>query len=381
MNLIKSISIKMNMFYNFKKGKIQCILVVILSILSLISCNKNNTQEEDEIPDIIEDIEFIKGADLSFLPDIDNYNLEFFDRTSNADDMINILKNTGLNTVRIRIWKKPVNATSSFETVADFVEKIKSQGLKVWITLHYSDSWADPGKQNIPKDWENLNYNDLKDSVYSYTQNVVLQTQPDYVQIGNEINNGILWPIGSNPSNKNQFKNLLKSGIQAVREYSKKTLIVLHYAGFNDGTNFFRSIDDLDYDIIGISYYPWWHGKDLTNLKNQISSMRKNINKNVVIAEVSYPFTLDWNDLTNNIVGYDEHLILPDYPASQDGQFNFMNKIVEILNEAEGSGFCYWGAEWVAYKGKNATDGSSWENLALFDFDNKLVKAADVFNR
>ena len=168
---------------------------------------------------------------------------------------------------------------------------------------------------------------------------------------------------------------------RSVRDNSADARIILHYAGFVDGTNFFRSIGTLDYDIIGISYYPWWHGKDLSLLKNELRAMKKNLYKNVIIAEISYPFTLEWNDLTNNIIGSEEQLIIPDYPATQDGQYDFMNKIVEILDEAEVDGFCYWGAEWVAYKGQTAKNASSWENLALFDFDNKLVKAAEIFNR
>ena len=137
----------------------------------------------------------------------------------------------------------------------------------------------------------------------------------------------------------------------------------------------------LDYDIIGLSYYPIWHGTSLDDLQSCMQNLSQTHHKDILIAETAYPFTLDWNDWTNNIVGLDEHLILPDYPATPDGQRDFIRAIKTITNEVEnGLGFCYWGAELIAWNGEQATDGSPWENQALFDFSNRALPVLNEFH-
>jgi arabinogalactan endo-1,4-beta-galactosidase len=129
----------------------------------------------------------------------------------------------------------------------------------------------------------------------------------------------------------------------------------------------------------GLSYYPIWHGKDLGTVVSSISNLGKNNGKKVIIAETSYPFTFDWNDMTHNVIGLSEQ-ILPQYSATPQGQKNFLLKIKSIMkNDANGLGFCYWGGEWVAYRGPEALDGSSWENQALFDFNNKALPVIGSF--
>ena len=139
-------------------------------------------------------------------------------------------------------------------------------------------------------------------------------------------------------------------------------------------------ISNVDYDIIGLSYYPIWHGKSLIDLKNAMQTLGQTHNKEVVIAETAYPFILSWNDYTNNIVGLDNHLILPDYPASPVGQKAFIKEIKSIMVDlSKGIGFCYWGAELIAWKGNQATDASPWENQALFDFQNQALPVLNEF--
>ena len=133
------------------------------------------------------------------------------------------------------------------------------------------------------------------------------------------------------------------------------------------------------YDIIGISYYPIWHGKNLNELKESLNLLSNTQNKKILIAETAYPFTLEWNDSTNNIIGLNSQ-ISPEFSASPAGQRDFVNKIKNIISETpKGMGFCYRGGEWVSYEGKSATDGSYWENQAFWDFQNKPLPVLETF--
>ena len=131
---------------------------------------------------------------------------------------------------------------------------------------------------------------------------------------------------------------------------------------------------------MALSYYPVWHGKNLDQLQSEISKLQKQFSKKLIIAETAYPFTLDWNDNTNNIIGLNSQLILPDYPASPLGQKEFLKRIHTICTSTNSLGFCYWGAEYVAFNGKESLHGSSWDNLALFDFNNNALPALTVFS-
>jgi len=348
-------------------------MLFVLSLIFIFSCVKENniipTSHELKI----------KGADLSFLPMIESKNLVFYDHHEQPNNVLSILKNAGLNTVRVRIWHNPIDEHSGLNEVKQFSQRIHQAQIKLWLCIHYSDTWADPGHQEMPVAWQGLPFNILKDSVFNYTKKIILQTQPEYVQIGNEINSGILFPFGNLSSNESQFKELLNEGIRAVRTFSPQTKIILHFAGHTNAQWFFNKMTSLDYDIIGLSYYPIWHGKDLNALKNNIEILSNSYNKEVVIAETAYPFTLTWNDWTNNIVGMENQLI-NTFPASEIGQKEFLTQLKNnlMLNE-KAIGFCYWGAEYVSFNGPTATDGSPWENQALFNFNNKEVLATDLF--
>ena len=199
-------------------------------------------------------------------------------------------------------------------------------------------------------------------------------------QIVGEINSGLLHPHGNINTNETQFLALLSSGIKAVKDHSPQTKIILHFAGIDGADWFFRKVNNLEYDIIGLSYYPIWHGKDLNKLKNTITNLGDTYKKEVLIAETAYPFTLDWNDWTNNIVGLNEHLILPAYPATPIGQEAFITNLKTMVNATQkGIGFCYWGGELVAFNGKESTNGSPWENQALYDFNNKALPVIKAF--
>lgn len=345
----------------------------IFLILFTVSCSKDNINIPIELS-------IISSVDLSSLPQIESTNTVFYNYKGEEEDVLNTFKNSGVNTVRLRIWNNPSNYHSSFEEVKTFSQKIKQLGLKVWITVHYSDTWADPGNQETPLAWQGLSYNAIKDSVYVYTNKIVTEINPDFIQLGNEINSGILFPFGNINDNEAQFIELLSTGIKSVRDNSDDTKIIMHYAGIEDSDWLYSKLTNLDYDIIGLSYYPIWHGRNLAELKSTLSNLSQTYNKDILIAETSYPFVLDWNDWTNNVVGLEEHLILPEYPATPLGQKEFISEIKKIVfSTNRGIGFCYWGAELVAFKGHQSTDGSAWENQALYDFDNKVLPVLREF--
>lgn len=342
----------------------------------MFSCDSESVSEP--IPSSTNEF-FISGVDISQFPEISETNPVFYDSNGNQGEFLTILKDNGINTIRLKLWVNPANEHSGFNEVKVFSQNLKNRGFKIWLALHYSDSWADPSQQLTPSQWQGLDFDDLKTQVYNYTADVVNQIQPDYIQIGNEINSGLLHPYGNISNNIDDFKSLLAEGVTAVRANSNDCKIILHYAGVSGADWFFNQVNDIDYDIMGISYYPIWHGSSLANLRSTIDTISNTHNKEVVIAETAYPFTLDWNDWTNNIVGLPEQLV-PEYPASPQGQKGFIEDIVQTMRDTgNGIGFCYWGAELIAWNGNQSTEGSPWENQAIFDFDNKALPALEAF--
>ncbi len=352
------------------------ILGLVLTLM-MIGC----LAEKEELPEIEDHSLSVRAADLSFLPLIRASGIETKNRQSQVEDMLLTLKNAGMNTVRLRIWHHPEDGTSGLEQVKLFASEIHQAGLDLWLCVHYSDTWADPGNQSLPTLWRNISIEALKDSVRNYTSRLVRTLNPAIIQIGNEINGGFLWPLGRYPEQRNVFFSLLKEGVKAVREYNANTSIMLHFAGVEQATVFFNDVSEMDYDMMGISYYPWWHGKDLNRLESTLDLLKRLQNKKVVIAETAYPFTLDWNDYTHNVVGLQNQLIYPEFPSSPTGQHLFMERIRDICSRSKSEGFAYWGGEWVAFDGAQSEQGSSWENLALWDFEFTALPAIEVFRK
>lgn len=358
---------------------------MMVSLFAIVSCKKSNnvsSNKPNNPSDSSQPPMAIRGADLSYLPEIEGAGTVFYDSTGTAIDPLTIFKNNGCNTVRLRLWYQPATAQSSFSQVLAFSKTIRQAGMKVWLDIQYSDTWADQGDQAKPASWANLTTQVLEDSVYQYTKRVVGAIQPDYVQIGNEINDGFLWNTGRVDSTKT-FIALLNKGIQAARAADGSSQIIIHFAGYQGAYWFYQLLQsyNVNYDIMGISYYPWWHGKDLNVLEDSLSRLSSTFNKNVVIAEMAYPFTLNWNDYTNNVVGESSQLI-PQYPATPQGQKDYLLNLRKVLGKNSNNlGFCYWEPDWVAFRGPRATDGSTWENLALFDFNDKALPGMTVFNK
>lgn len=356
---------------------------IYIVLLILFSYNKTTTETSEDTDEFAATpIEtFYKAVDISYYPSIEKKGLTFLDRKGNPKAFLQILKENQINTIRLRLWHTPKDSHASFKEVESFSKQLKNIGFKVCLTVHYSDYWADPGKQVIPEAWKNLSFAILKDSMYNYTSKIMDKIRPDIIQIGNEIDPGFLLPIGDINTQKNQFLELLRQGISAVRNHNKNTKIMIHKAVPENASWFFDIVKPLDYDLIGVSFYPQWHGKNLSFLKTQLENLTNKYPQKLVLAETSYPFTLSWNDKKNNVVGDNSQIIFPKFPATLEGQKAYFVEIKKVISSVDKAvGFAYWGAEWVAFNGANATTtGSTWENQALFDFNLKATPALEVF--
>lgn len=345
------------------------------ALLLMISCSG-----DDKKPPVEEnpDPEFIRAADVSFLPEIEASGTVYY-HDGTAQDPVTTLKNAGCNYIRLRLWKNPSTGHSTMAEVKTMAERVRAAGMKVWLTVHYSDTWADPGNQAIPAEWSALSLTQMKTAVADYTSEILTQIHPDLIQIGNETNDGFLWPMGRLTTNESQYLELVAAASGAVRADSPNTKIMLHFAGMTGAEWFFNKTAGIDFDYIGLSYYPIWHGKNLGDVKNTIDLLGNAHQKPVIIAETAYPFTLGWDDWTNNTVGLEGQLI-PAFPATPYGQKSFLNSLKGTIKTTEwGIGFAYWGTEWVAWNGNESTQGSSAENQALWDFDHNALEALDAF--
>lgn len=324
------------------------------------------------------DYSAIRAVDISRWPEIQLASHQFYTQDSTEESFLQILKMQGVNTIRLRVWIRPDNDYCGFEDVKTFAAQLKSMGFRIWLNPHYSNTWADPGHQNPPPQWQQCTYDEIQDSVAAYTALLVTEIQPDYIQLGNEINPGFLHPFG-HINNQLQFVQLLNTASHAVRTNAPDCQIMLHYAGHEHASWWFEKVDSVDFDIAALSYYPWWHGKSLDDLEDNIEALHIQTGKSIVVAETAYPFTLGWNDWTNNIVGGLDKLI-DQFPPTYYGQRDFLTEISSISTQTPGGiGFAYWGAELISWKSDTSKSASVWENQALFNFNNVAVPALDAF--
>ena len=247
--------------------------------------------------------EKILGADISFLPELEDKGIHFSVDGKEAD-AIAILKQHGFNYVRLRIFNDP-GADSGYspgkeycglEQTKAMAKRIKAAGLKFLLDFHYSDTWADPGKQFKPAAWEDLTFDQLLVAVEGYTKDVIgalkqQGTLPDMVQIGNEINHGMIWPDGK-ADNMDNLAALFKAGSKGVKDIDRSILIMLHIACGGQHTESVWFIDNMlqrkvEFDLIGQSYYPQWHGT-LDSLQQNLQELVKRYSKDVIVVEYTY---------------------------------------------------------------------------------------------
>jgi arabinogalactan endo-1,4-beta-galactosidase len=335
--------------------------------------------------------DFWFGADLSYANEMDDCGAVFRDG-GKPQDVYAIFKHHGANLVRIRIWN---NATwtkySGIEDVKKSIRRAKAQGLKVLLDFHYSDDWADAGKQIVPAAWATIKDDDaLAKALYQYTKDTLSELgkdglMPDMVQVGNEINSEVLLPAPSKAAiNWTRNAKLLNAGIKAVRDSDPKIKVMLHIAQPENVEPWFAAATAAgvtDFDMIGISYYSKWSKYNLVGLGAVINRLRYRYpGKQIVIAETAYPWTTSWNDNSTNLLGEDS--ALPGYRVTKDGQKDYLVDLTQTIIANGGSGVIYWAPDWVSTGCKTRWGtGSNWENATLFDFDGDVLPGMDYMKQ
>jgi arabinogalactan endo-1,4-beta-galactosidase len=358
--------------------------------------------------------DFIMGADVSMLRQIELSGGKYY-VNGIEEDCLQILKDHGVNWIRLRIWVNPKDANgdglgggnNDLAKTVEIAARAKKLGMKVLIDFHYSDWWADPGTQTKPREWADLGTADLQKAVYDYTANVIKSlvdghASPDMVQIGNEINGGMLWPDGKIWQQGDEkiggfdgLAALLKQGIQAVQDNdphakseSKRIKVMIHLANGGDNDLYHTVFDGLKaegvtYDIIGLSYYPYWHGP-MTNLVSNMNEISARYGKQVIIAETAYAYTVEAGDAQANLYG-DGLQELGGYEATLQGQTAAMRDVmaaVAQVPDGKGLGIFYWEPAWIPVDGAGwkAGEGDTWENQAMFDFKGNALPSLNVFH-
>jgi arabinogalactan endo-1,4-beta-galactosidase len=339
-----------------------------------------------------------RGMDLSYAYKIETQRGgKFYNASGVQSTVFDIAKSSNVNLVRLRLWVNPdaSHAECGIAAVKIQAAKIVSKGMQFMLTLHYSDYWADPGKQTIPAAWSSLSKQQLLDKIWSYTVDVMTQlknqgTTPAIVQIGNEVNAGFLWPTfkvsaDSDTNWDNSFEYAFNTGSRAVKSVFPQCKIMLHYAGIW-GDNFFwrASKFGFEYDLMGFSWYPQWHGKSFTDLYNQLNNLTSWYSKSAIVVETAYPWTTGYADNASNVLNATSEI--SGYPITPAGQQAFLEKLMSTVKSIPGNrgqGVVYWEPDWTAYNGSGATNwenGSSWENVTLFDFSWKALQGFSAFN-
>lgn len=338
-----------------------------------------------------------RGADLSFEQQEEAAGAQFTDNGVPGSPL-QILNNHGLNYVRLRLWVDPPPGYSNLASDLRMARRIKAAGDKLYLDIHYSDFWADPQHQDIPAAWQGQDLAQLTDTVRQYTTQVMgafaaQGTPVDMVSIGNEIRNGILWPVGqvnwSADTGWDNLTTLLKAGVDGARAANPaghRLQIMLHFdeGGNNpDSVRFFNHMTaaGVPFDVIGLSYYTFFHGP-LAAMRANVDDLATRYGKPIVIAESQYAWTLAaGNDATGNFV-WQASQLEPGYPGTPGGQLSFYSDLLSILAQVphhRGVGLFYWEPEWIPGVGWEPDAGTPNDNLTLFSFTGQALPSLGLF--
>lgn len=368
-------------------------ILFLATMLNVTSC-KNRTDVTNQ-SDVEKEIGFYYGADLSYTNEMEDCGAIYKNSEGIVEDPYTIFADAGANLVRVRLWHNPTWTNySNYNDVKKTITKAKENGMQVLLDFHYSDTWADPAKQIIPAAWlsEINNTKKLGDLLYNYTYltlNNLAKSNllPEMVQVGNETNRMILQREGENLSmDWERNASLLNKGIKAVRDIAKENNknigVMLHIAQPENGLWWFQQATVAgitDYDWIGLSYYPLWSDYKLSDVVTPFKTLIDTYKKRLMVVETAYPFTLKNSDPANNIL--DENALITGYPASQQGQLDYLNALKAKIEEAGGEGLIYWEPSWVSTNCSTLWgQGSHWDNATLFDFDNKVNLGMQFYN-
>lgn len=328
----------------------------------------------------------IKGADVSSLQRAQDLGQLYYYANGTQGHPLDILQSAGVNYVRLRVWVNPISGYNNMAKVVAFAPQVKSRGMKLLIDLHYSDTWADPGKQYKPVAWNGHTLAQLKTDVYNHTFNVCNALKnagatPDMIQVGNEITPGMLWEEGRiSNSNFANVSALIKEGYNAVKACDSSILVMLHTDRGGDNATARWWYDGVqaqgvNWDVTGLSYYCYWHGT-IPTMQSNVADLKSRYNKPVVIVETSYTFSTGNGDSEANVIS--SATPCSGYPASLTGQANFFNAVKTAIQNAGGAGLFWWEPTWVGTAGNGwdpaniSGTGSGWDNQTVFDFNFRL---------
>ena len=367
--------------------------------------------------------DFYRGMDVSAVLALENSGVNYYNFDGEEQDVFMTLAQAGVNYIRLRVWNDPYDengngyggGNNDVATAIALGQRATKYGMKVCIDFHYSDFWADPKKQFVPKAWEGMDIEEKSDALYNFTLESLTQlldagVDVGMVQISNEINNGM-----SGETDVANVRKLLTAGSKAVREAAansgKEILVAVHYTNIDDMKKLDTlltglQVKEIDYDIVGLSFYPYWHGT-MEDLKNAIIHIRDTYGKKVYVAENAYCYTAEDGDgSANSVEGTDD--LAEGYSASVQGQANEVRDVCAAASEAGAEGVFYWEGTWIpvgpadadnsalwekygsgwassyasGYDPKDAGQyygGCSWDNQAMFDFTGHPLASLNVF--
>ncbi len=371
--------------------------------------------------------DFILGMDASCVPALEAGGVKYYDHDGAQKDVYEILSENGINYIRVRVWNDPFDAMGNgygggncdMENAVAIGKRATELGMKLLVNFHYSDFWADPGKQMVPKAWAGMDIDEKCEALYQYTK-ASLQKLIDagvdvgMVQIGNETNGAMCGESSSALGGWKRITQLMSAGSRAVREVCPDALVAVHFANPEKADSYIsygKNLDyyQVDYDVFASSYYPFWHGT-LENLSQVLSNIATTYNKKVMVAETSYAFTAGDSDYYGNTIG-EGGGIVKNYPFTQQGQANLVRDVIDtVANTAGGIGVFYWEGTWISSGGRNYEEnaalwerhGSGWasshaaeydpddagqwyggcavDNQAFFDAEGKALESLKVFS-
>jgi len=406
-------------------------MMAVLAILLLPACAKGVDMSSDslyvkKVENLPED--FIFGMDASAVPSLEAGGVKYYDHDGTEKDVYQILSENGINYIRVRVWNNPFDKDGNgygggncdIDNAIAIGKRATKYGMKLLVNFHYSDFWADPSKQMIPKAWAGMNIDLKSEALYAYTKEcleklVAAGVDIGMVQIGNETNGAMCGESSSKIGGWKKITQLMSAGSKAVREVCPEALIAIHFANPEKVTNYESYSANLDYygvdyDVFASSYYPYWHGT-YDNLAEVLNKVTKKYGKKVMVAETSYAYTPENTDFYGNTVGEGDGLV-KNYPYTVQGQANLVRDVIDtVVNKMEnGIGICYWEGTWISSGGESYEEnlalwekyGSGWassyaadydpddagkwyggcavDNQAFFDKDGKALESLKVFS-
>ncbi len=392
------------------------LLLVMLFLCTGAQASDLYVRKAEHLPE-----DFFLGMDVSSVLSLEASGVRYRDTDGTEKDLFALLSENGVNLIRVRVWNDPFDSdgngygggNNNIEAAVEIGRRAAAYGLPLLVDFHYSDFWADPSKQQTPKAWESMDIKAKAEALYTYTADCLSRLKAEgirvnMVQLGNETNGRMcgerIW--------MNIVHHLMKAGSRAVREVYPDALVAVHFTNPESADTMLNYASklayyDLDYDVFGTSYYPYWHGT-LDNLRQVLGEIAETYGKKVMVMETSYAYTLEDGDFSGNTIGegggYEKY-----WPVTVQGQSNALQDVVRTVQEAGGIGVCWWEGAWIPVGTESfeenshlwETYGSGWassfagsydpadagkyyggcacENQAMFDFEGKALPSLATF--